>query len=96
MNDDLVLRELREIRFHLSLLTHSMRAEAFDAFESEVLKTDARIKMFHAIHNARNGPQIGDAAGVSRQAAHAFLKDLSDGGFTLIQHRATFTSLRLM
>ena len=83
--DDQVLAELREIRFHLSLLTHDIRSKAFTAFDEQVLKTEARKLMFHALNDERNAMQLADVAGVSRQAALNLLHDLELGGFITIR-----------
>jgi hypothetical protein len=37
-----ILEELREIKFHLSVLTHSVRFDALTKFYKEILQTDPR------------------------------------------------------
>jgi hypothetical protein len=84
-NEEEMLDELKQIRFHLSLLTHDIRSRAFSLFEREVLKTDARAKMFYALDDEKNAMQIAEAAGVTRQAALNLLHDLERGGFITLR-----------
>ena len=83
--EDEIVEELREIKFHLSLLTHEIRSKALGLFEREVLKTDARIEMFHALNDEKNTMQVAAAAGVTRQAALNLLHDLEAGGFISVR-----------
>jgi hypothetical protein len=43
--------ELKEIKFHLSLLTHEIRSKAFGAFEAEVLESEGRQAIWRAFND---------------------------------------------
>lgn len=83
-NTEPVLEELRQIRFHLSLLTHELRSKVFDLFENEVLRTDRRISMFRTFDGNRTPAQIGEMTDVSDQGVRDLIKDLESAGFVSV------------
>ena len=83
-SEDAVLNELKEIRFHLSLLTHELRSRAFGLFEREVLRTDRRISMYRTFDGNRTPAQIGEMTDVSDQGVRDLIKDLESAGFVSV------------
>ena len=88
MDDEAILSELKEIKFHLSLLTHELRSRAFNLFEKELLRTDRRISMFRAFDGARTPAEIGEIAGVTAQGVRDLIRDLEGRGVISV-HRDT-------
>ncbi len=92
-DDDPILEELRQIRFHLSLLTHEIRSKAIGSFEQDVLKSAARINMFRAFDGAKTTMQIAEIGDVTRQAVLNFVKDMIESGYV---HAKTVGSTQLI
>ncbi len=84
MTDGEILAELKEIKFHLSLLTHELRTKAFGLFEAEVLRTDRRINMFKAFDGVRTPAQIGEITSVTDQGVRDLIRDMENAGFVSV------------
>ncbi len=85
MTTEDILAELREIKFHLSLLTYELRCRAFALFEREILGTQRRIDMFRAFDDNRSPAQIANIAGVSDQAVRNVIRDLQAQEFVSVR-----------
>lgn len=83
-NTDPVLEELRQIKFHLSLLTHELRSKAFGLFDREVLRTDRRMSMFRAFDGGRTPAQIGEMTDVTDQGVRDLIRNMENAGFVSV------------
>jgi hypothetical protein len=79
-NEDELVRLLASIDRRLALLTARQARDLRGALEEEVLRTDARIKMFDGIDGQRAGADLGRVAGVSERLGQLFVKELLDLG----------------
>jgi hypothetical protein len=91
--EDDMLFELRQINASLALLTLPLRSQAIKAFDTEILKSQARRKMFHALDGKRNTTEAGKIVGITKQAAsvtlNAMLNDETVRPFLLIRTEGT-------
>lgn len=76
MGDEEILAILESIDRRLALLTAPQEREMRLRLEQDLLRTDARAKMFDSIDGRRTSPEIAKAAGVSERAAQLFVKEL--------------------
>ena len=81
---DAILQELREIKFHLVMLTYELRSKALTLFEEEVLRTDRRIAMFRAFDGSRTPAEIGEITDVTSQGVRDLIKDLESEDFIIV------------
>jgi hypothetical protein len=80
-----VIQELREIKYHLSLLTFDLRTKAARRFAEEILGTDGRRKMWDALDGVRTTTEIGKTANVSSQAVRDLFQDRTVSRFLKVQ-----------
>jgi hypothetical protein len=73
--DEAILSELKEIKFHLSLLTQKIRSEAFGAFENEILRTDPRIRMWRVFDGKLGPVEVGKLTEVTGQGVRDMIQD---------------------
>lgn len=78
--DDESVRLLRSIDRRLALLTVREEREVQLRLNEEVLRTDARTAMFHAMDGRRGSPEIARAVNASERAVQMFVKELMDLG----------------
>ncbi len=77
MPDSEVLEELRQIRWHLGILTFEVRSQALQSFENEVLQTENRAKMFSELDGQRTTTQVAAQVHVSGRAVRDLLRDMA-------------------
>lgn len=85
MSENETVEILRKIEQHLSMLSAPIRREALAAFSDEVLRTDARRRMFALMDGSRNIPEIASETGTSGQAVRDLVKLLEAKGFVSVR-----------
>jgi hypothetical protein len=81
MSDEELLSVLRSIDRRLAILSASKEQEIAKVFRAEVLRTENRASMWHAIDGRTTTAGIANAAGVSDRLAQMFVKELREFGF---------------
>lgn len=76
---------LRRVEFHLAILTSAARRSAKAAFDQDILKTEARIRMYALMDGTRSIPEIARAAQVTPPAVRDLLKLLEPKGFVTME-----------
>lgn len=84
MQDDGSLELLRSIDRRLALLTGPQERDVRQRLIADILRTQARLRMFDAIDGQRGSPELGRVAQVSERAAQVFVKELLDLGLVRV------------
>jgi len=78
VDDERVVTLLASIDRRLALLTAPQERDMRRRLEQDLLRTDARTKIFDAIDGRRTSQEIAKAASVSDRAVQLFVKELLD------------------
>lgn len=81
MQDDRGLRLLASIDRRLALLTATHERELRVAFESEILRSEGRQRMWDRINGQRSTAEIAKEAGSNLRVTQIFVKEMLDAGF---------------
>lgn len=80
---DEMLRVLRSIDRRLALLTGPQELAVRQRLANDVLRTQARIRMFDLIDGRTGSPELAKATGVSDRAAQQLVQDLLGQGLVV-------------
>ena len=81
VTEESIIRILRSIDRRLALMSAREEHALESQFQAEVLRTQARTLMWHAIDGETGSPGLARAAGVSDRLAQMFVKELREAGF---------------